>query len=128
MGLRQEINPCLLLSYSLRLPSGLVAGKFPVPAALQQFCRQLLKPTCNQEAELLCFVRNSSLNVSCICDAPWGMSFIFPTAVLSHLLYMNCFETQMEDVALSGTLLCDLCLLQPQSVRKNNSMNTPHLS
>lgn len=70
MGLRQEINPYPLFRYSSRLPSGLVASKSPVPAALQRFCWKLLKSAAKHWAELHCFVRNLSLNVPRIHDVP----------------------------------------------------------
>ena len=54
-----------------------------------------------------------------------GMSFRFPIVILSNLLYINCFETKMEDVALSDNLLCDLGLFRPQSVRENVARKHP---
>lgn len=47
------------------------------------------------------------------------MSFRFPIVILSNLLYINCFEIEMEDVALSDSLLCDLGLFQLQLVRED---------
>lgn len=41
-----------------------------------------------------------------------GMSFRLPFVVLSNLLYVKCFETEMEDLALSDNLLCDLSSFQ----------------
>lgn len=47
------------------------------------------------------------------------MSFRGAIVILSNLLYVTCFETEVEDAALSDNLLGDLGLSQPQSGREN---------